>query len=186
MVILNDIYGLDSNLPDQQVIIDKATGHTLEEDTGYISDEDNKLNINLNYLSGVANPYISIKLYRRDYENEYDLTYSLVDLEDYIRETLTGIDSDHPNEYEAISTETIDQSVDDITEAVDFDLEYTLRNNLVSGTYKIVFTLYDKEEYQEPEVIFNETTGLYETTGEMIDKIDYEPIGETFSYIIIK
>ena len=186
LVILNDIYGLDSNLPDQQVIIDKATGHTLEEDTGYISDEDNKLNINLNYLSGVANPYISIKLYRRDYENEYDLTYSLVDLEDYIRETLTGIDSDHPNEYEAISTETIDQSVDDITEAVDFDLEYTLRNNLVSGTYKIVFTLYDKEEYQEPEVIFNETTGLYETTGEMIDKIDYEPIGETFSYIIIK
>ena len=186
LTVLNDIFGLDSNIPEEQVIIDKETGHTLEEDTGYISDENNKLDINVNYLSGVANPYISIKLLRRDYTGEYDLTYSLVDLSDYVEETLSELDDDHQNEYEAISTSTIQGSVVDETEAVDFDLEYTLKEDLVTGTYKIVFTLYDKVDYQEEEVIFNETTQQYETTGNMIDKTDYEYIGETFSYIIIK
>ena len=186
LVILNDIYGLDSYIPEEQVIIDKKTGHTLEEETGYTSEENNKLDIKVNYLSGLANPYITIKLYRRDYEHEYDLTYSLVDLKNYVSETLVGLDEEHPNEYEAIRTQTIDSKVEDDTVAVDFDLDYTLKENLVTGTYKVVFTLYDKTDYQEPEVVYNEETDQYETTGRMVDKTDYEPIGETFSYIIIK
>ena len=187
LVILNDIYGLDSELPEEQVIIDKKTGHTLERETGYISDENNTLNIKLSYLSGLANPYISVKLYRRDYEHEYDLTYSQVDLEDYVSENLIDLwGNEHPNEYEAINTQTIEDTVEDDTVAVDFNLDYTLKENLVTGTYKVVFTLYDKTEYQEPEYVYNEETEQYEPTGRILDKTDYEPIGETFSYIIIK
>ena len=186
--ILSDIYGLDSHIPDQQVIIDKETGHTLDE-KGYISNEDNELDVSVDYLSGLPHPYISIKLYRRDYEDAYDLTYTQVNLADYITDNLSLMHgNEYPLEYEAVSESEIAEATEGLedTDMVTFDLNYTLDENLMSGTYRIVFTLYDRDDYQVPEYVENVNTGELEPTGVMLDKTDFEYIGETYSYIIIK
>ena len=190
---------MDSHIPEQQVIIDKETGRTLDEN-GYLSknSNDNKLNISLDYSSGLPHPYISVKLYRRDYNRPDDLTYSLVDLHDYVSESIDLIavgdddpnnDAIYPNEYEALSISEIQDVVDELeddTQTATFNLDYTLNEDLTTGTYKVVFTLYDRTDYQEPEYVKDETTGEFVPTGNMLNKVSFEYIGETFSYIIIK
>lgn len=203
--IINDIYGLNSTLPEEQVIIDKDTGYTLDKDTGEISkNKDNSLNFNLEYLSGLNNPYITISLYRRDYDetitNPYENTYTLVDLADYVNEELiipTEINQEYneedaefiesikkfDKEYIAVDTQKINETVINDMATTNFELNYTLKSKLKTGTYKVVFTLYDA----------NSSTAKKQTTDadgniteESFNITDYEYIGETFSYIIIK
>ena len=71
-----------------------------------------------------------MKLYRRNYDTEYDTNYTLVDLKDYVSSALftTSVDKeylvvDNPN---ANSTMTL-----------------IMKNNLITGTYKLEFILYD-------------------------------------------
>lgn len=59
----------------------------------------------------------------------------------------------------------------------------SLRDDLISGTYKLVFTLYDKSEVEKTI----ETTNSDGTiTSETKTVTEYQRIGETYSYIVIK
>ena len=183
LTIIDNIFGLDSHLPDAQTIIDMTTGHTLEEDTGYTSDSNNKLDFTVDYQSGLTKPVISVKLYRRNYDSVSTLDYSLVNMQDYVTETLENINTE--NEYSAISNSTISSAVSNPTATTTFNLRYTLKDNLVSGTYKVVFTLYDYDEVTQYEEVENPDGST--TLVELPDKLPvYNYIGDTFSYIVIK
>ena len=183
LTIVDNIFGLDSHLPDAQTIIDMTTGHTMEPDTGYTSATDNKLDFTIDYQSGLSAPLISVKLYRRDYDTPDTLTYTLVDLADYVSESLENINVE--NEYLAISTSDILSKVTNAENTTTYDLEYTLKQNLTSGTYKVTYTLYDYEEQPQYEEVENPDGSI--SMVELDEKLKvYNFIGSTFSYIVIK
>lgn len=122
LLILSSIYGLDVSLPDTMVIVNG--------ETGFNQDRTHDLNFNITYASGVISPNIKVGLYRRDYTNVYSNSYNLVDLHDYVTNELTTTD------------------INDIYLVTDnpssnFVFNLKLKNNLVTGTYRVVFSLYD-------------------------------------------
>ena len=204
--IISGVYGLNSRIEAQQAVIDTTTGKVLDntiENIGYIAPEEHKLNFTVDYMSGLNNPYITISLYRRKYDNVYDNTYEKVDLQDYVVETLeipfesdrtlysSQDDADFLDsvkqfeyEYKAFDTETIEEAVEDEEVEVSFtDLELTLKNNLRTGTYKVEFTLYDSYDDIATNIITDEHDN---NTAVNYDVKRYEYIGETYTYIIIK
>lgn len=203
--IINDLYGLNSTLPEEQVIIDKATGYTLDKDLGITAtDGANKLNFSIEYLSGLNNPYLTVSLYRRDYDetmaDPYQNTYSLVDFSEYVSETLElpkEINQEYApedeefiesikifkNEYKVLDTSQIWAAVTDPTISVTLNANYTLKQNLTSGTYKVVFRLYDSSETVVNKQEVSESGVVSEKP---FNVTQYELIGDTFSYIIIK
>jgi hypothetical protein len=225
--IVNNRYGLNSKLPDNQAVIDCSTGLTLNEQ-GYASrDEEtsNTLDVQLEYNSTLTTPYITVSLERREYgekgeittEKIYNKNYQSVDLADYVEliseegQVLTKapkeIENEGKIEYEAVSTENIKSNSSSLGDAV-FNLKYKIKppldgEKLVTGTYRLVFTLYDISQ-EEREVVINPDTNTSETlpiipgtnttTNTSITKPDitheivtvYKPIGDVFSYIIIK
>lgn len=230
--IVNDEFGLESEVPSNYVIVDKETGYTLEDTTGYtvqkeyeILDEDgnvigktteelnegkNDFEYSVRYSSGYENPYISISMYRRNYDSVYDRTYSLVDLKDYINIDLppvpdnikeqfaitdiddAGVETKQYVGYEAYGIDFINKAVEDAIAAspdpsirpiIKLTTKCSLKENLVSGTYKLVFTLYDKSEVEKLVEITNPDGTI---TAELKKVIEYQRIGETYSYVIIK
>ena len=203
--LINDVYGLNSTLPVEQVIIDKATGYTLDATTGKMNEVgNNMLNFDIEYLSGLNNPYITVALYRREYDesmnNPYQNDYEKVDLTEYVTNELEipvevnqvydekyqeFLDSikQFEKEYTAIDTQTIKAAVIDNTISVTLNADYVLKQDLKSGTYKVVFTLYDASD----EIVYKEETNdKGESTQIPFDITEYMYIGDTFSYIIIK
>ena len=137
MTIINSKYGLKVNTDDVSKILDKNTGQN--------KNNENIIKGNLEYSSGLSNPNITISLYRRKYDTIYSQEYELVNLTDYISNNLDL--SEHENEY-VFSDKPTDS----------MEITLNTKNNLTTGTYKIVFKLYDNSEY----------------------------IGEDYEYIIIK
>ena len=124
--VINTIYGLDVDIDEKQLIIDKETGYT--------KNDNNVLVFNVEYESGLKNPNLRIALYRRDYEEIYTDKYNLVDLKDYIT-----------NDMKVTSDENIYLLTDSPTNSMSYYI-YML-DNLISGTYKIVFSIYDNDTY---------------------------------------
>ncbi len=211
--IINDIYGLKSRFKtEKEYIVDYKTGHTLNDD-GYISesDEDNKLEVNLDYQSGLSNPFITVSLYRRNYDtaedeniNPYDTNYTLVDLKDYVtnelevpQEIISSYDANNPDvvdfinswkkfdkEYIALDTETIEERAKYMTTVTFDNLTYELKTKLTTGTYRLVYKLYDTNVVTADRQIVDESGDI--TDVEQYQVREYQPIGDTFSYIIIK
>lgn len=120
--IINEIYGLDINTSSESMIIDSVTGLNL-----------NQTNIgkyNISYNSGLEKPNIHIKLYRRSYEEIYSSEYNLVDLQDYVENTLFTTDND--KEYLVVNNPNEETT-----------LNLIFKENILNGTYKIEFLLYD-------------------------------------------
>ena len=69
-------------------------------------------------------------MYRRKYDEVYDTNYELVDLQDFVSETLVTTD----NEYEYL---LVNQPSNLNT------FTYQLNNELLTGTYRLSFRLYD-------------------------------------------
>lgn len=135
--IIDTIYGLKINTTDKLMFIDKNTGNNLNNTNAYV--------FNINYSSGLSNPNIRVKLYRRDYSSVYSNEYNLVNLTDYVSNNLNS----SSNEYEYyLSNNPVDG----------LNLTLYFKDNLLSGTYKIGFSLYDGNNY----------------------------IGEVYKYVIIK
>ncbi len=135
--IISSTYGLNAYSNDEAKIIDAKTGRNTVDS--------NKIELNLDYTSNLQNPKITLSLYRRDYSSIYSQMYNLVDLSDYI---LVPLDmTDKENEYK----------VTDNPEATNTVTMY-FDSNLVTGTYRFVFKLYDNDQY----------------------------IGEAYEYVIIK
>lgn len=139
LTVLNNIYGLSSSLNQGATIIDGLTGLT--------TNNNNTLVFSLDYASGIANPNIRISLKRRKYDQIYSLEYEKVDIMDYITNVYTPIGA--PEDYEYLITNNPLASQ---------NIFIYLKDNLVTGTYKVTFSLYDDTDY----------------------------IGEVYNYIIIR
>lgn len=126
MQIINADYGLAAILDDNSVLIDKTTGLT--------QNDSNALDFTIGYSAEFENPKIHVSLYRRDYSSIYSSTYSKVNLADYVSNTLTST---------SIANEYL------VTDSPQNSQNFTLRlkQNLTTGTYKIVFSLYDGDNY---------------------------------------
>ena len=135
--IINSQYGLKVTTGDKFKIIDKETGCTSNGNKTFIS--------KVEYSSGLSNPNLAISLYRRNYDDIYSKNYELVDLADYVQNYV----SKTKREKEYLVT---------IEPSAEMSFSYILKENLVSGTYKLVYKLYDEDNY----------------------------VGETYEYIIIK
>ena len=84
-------------------------------------------------------------------------------------------------EYKAFDVDYIDSHVVDNTQTTSFTLTYTYKNGpLRTGTYKLMYTLYDR--YDSQIIVHDDETdtNYYQTVQE------YEKIGEDFAYIIVK
>lgn len=135
--VINNVYGLKVTTEDESKIVDKITGNTLNDT--------NALQAVIEYSSGLANPNIVVALERRRYDTLYSTNYELVDLRDYVLGRLTNGHGDY--EY-MVTNEPEGTNLFPIT----------LAEGLKTGTYRLVFRLYDGTEY----------------------------IGEAYDYIVIK
>lgn len=135
--IIDTPYGLKTSAKDEFMFIDKTTGHT--------SYKNNVYTFTTEYLSELPNANLRVKLQRRNYDSIYNNIYEDVDLSTYVNQTLPS--TSNQNEY-VLSTNPVDK------------VEYTFnfKENLKTGTYRLVVMLYDNNNY----------------------------IGETYQYIIIK
>lgn len=124
--VINFAYGLKVITPDKAKIVDYKTGNTISGN--------NSIAVTLKYSSSLSNPNIALSLYRRDYSEVISQKYNLVDLADYVTTNL--ISTGREKEYE-ISTSPL--------ESVTYYLY--LKENLVTGTYKLVYKLYDGDTY---------------------------------------
>lgn len=135
--IINLAYGIKVTIPSKAKIINHETGKN--------ANENNSLAITLKYSSSFNNPNIAVSLYRRDYSEVVSQQYNLVDLKDYVSTIL--IATNREKEYE-VSSSPVESSTHFLL----------LKDNLTTGTYKLVYKLYDGNIY----------------------------IGEAYEYLIIK
>ena len=117
--------------------LDKKTENTLDKNNSLVS--------TVEYSSALADPNITVSLYRRTYNDIYSREYEQVDLQDYVLDTLTT--TNKQKEYSAFDNPINVQNY-----------VLNLKQNLKTGTYKLVFKLYDEDTY----------------------------VGEAYEYIIIK
>lgn len=121
--VVSTDYGFSVELDDLSVLVDKSTGKN--------KNNSNDLNFTIGYSGGFEHPKIAVSLYRRKYDTIYSYEYESVDLRNYISHALPTTGNE--NEY----------LVTDLVKATQ-NFKLTLKNgNLRTGTYKIVFTLYD-------------------------------------------
>ena len=120
--IMEKNYGLDIDIDDKYLIIDHETSYNL--------DGNNDFNFNILYSSTLDNPNLRIALFRRTYNNIYDLSYNLVDVKDYLDGTLNTTSDDKVYKFFTNPGSNVNNS-------------YTLKDNLKTGTYKLVIYLYD-------------------------------------------
>ena len=124
--IINLEYGLKVTTAD--------TSKIIEKDTGKGQNGSNSIVCVVEYSSALTNPNIAVCLYRRDYNEIFEQTYTLVDLKDYTTSQLTPT----KREKEYVVSESPIQKITDF---------YTLKSNLQTGTYKLVYKLYDGDTY---------------------------------------
>ncbi len=135
--IINSQYGLKVTTEDELKIVDKDTGFTLNGNGTFTS--------KIEYSSGLSNPSIAVSLYRRDYTDTYSEKYNLVDLTDYVKDYMSP--TKREKEY-SVSVKPTNE----------INYTFLLKDHLVSGTYKLVYKLYDDDTY----------------------------VGEAYEYIVIK
>ena len=121
---INLSYGLKVDLNEQNWMIDKETGNNKSGNNALVFD--------VKYSSTFANPSIKVALYRRKYDTIYSLDYELVDLKNYVTNTLVPDGAAENKRYLLSNNPTARETI----------FLYT-KNDLVSGTYKFVFSLYD-------------------------------------------
>lgn len=124
--IIDTPYGLSISVIDELMFIDKTTGFTLNDNNSYV--------FKIGYVSELNNPSLRIKLQRRNYDSIYNNIYNDVNLLDYI----TNEYNQTSNNYEYIL------STNPVNEA-NYILKF--KENLITGTYRIVISLYDGDNY---------------------------------------
>ncbi len=122
---MNELYGLKATIPENELIFTSTTGLNISK-----TDE---LNVTIDYSGAIIDPNIKVSLYRRSYDDTYEMNYNSVDLADYISNEL--------DEYQTNIYNLIDEvgSINNYT--------FHFKSNLVTGTYKLEFRLYDGTSY---------------------------------------
>lgn len=122
--VLNTSYGLTVNIfSDNMKFIDKDTGLNLSEN--------NELRFDINCENNLNNPKIVLTMYRRNYDSSYSLEWDKVNLLDYTS-----------NNYSTINGSNYDYVVVNYVQHYN-TVTLPIKENLVSGTYKMVFSIYD-------------------------------------------
>ena len=124
--VKNTLYGLKVVANEEQLLVNKQTGIT--------EDGANAIAFNFQYSSGLTNPNIRVSLLRRDYNEIYSNIYNLVDLKDYFT-----------NDLSTTNREKVYMLFD--TPQSTMSTVLYLKENLTSGTYRIVFGLYDNNTF---------------------------------------
>ena len=125
--LMNELYGLKATIPETELIFDNVTGRN----TG----STDELNVTLDYSGAIIEPNIKVALYRRSYEDTYDMDYNIVDLADYV--------SDELEEYG--NNSKIYNLIDEVGSTNTYT--FHMNSGLVSGTYRLEFRLYDGTSY---------------------------------------
>ena len=127
---MNNMYGLEVNVADESVIHDK--------DDGYDVNGNRYIEYTIDTTSGLDNPNLRVSLQRRIYTNPYDMTYELVNLQDYVEETL--VTTSAANDY------LVSDQIPGDANTMSFG--FTLKNTkLKTGTYRVRFSMYDGDTY---------------------------------------
>ena len=118
ITIINSKYGFNPVINDGSVV--------------FSANNNKNLMFTIGYTSLLDNPNIRLAMYRREYNEVYDTDYELVDLADYLNQTLSSTSNE--NEYLLIENPSATNS---------FTL--LMKNELLTGTYRLVFRLYDDD-----------------------------------------
>ena len=124
--IINGVFGLKVTTDDNSKIIDKTTGKTMKNNNALVTV--------VNYSSMLTAPNIVVELQRRNYNETYSMNYETVNFTDYFSNQYE--DGYKNKEYKIISAPTSENL-----------LFLYFKENLVTGTYKLVFKLYDANTY---------------------------------------
>ena len=151
LTIINSIYGIKVTTTDEYKI--------LQKDTGLNQNNQNLLKGNVEYSSGLSHPIITVSLERRKYDSVYDQNYEVVDLADYVTDSLTKFN------FEVDNSDKLEYLFSDNPTA-NMDFTYTIKQHLTTGTYRLTFKLYDVKNVDNQN--------------------NYEFIGDAYEYIIIK
>ena len=118
IMIINSKYGLNPTIDDNSII--------------FSSTNDKNLKFNIDYTSMLEHPNIRLAMYRRRYNQIYDTNYDLVDLANYVDQSL--FETSNTYEYMLISNPAATNT---------FNL--SMKNELMTGTYRLCFRLYDND-----------------------------------------
>ncbi len=109
----------------------------INGDTGLNLSGKNSLEYNIKQLSSLSNPNVRVVVYKRDNERYDNTTYHEIDLKALVSTTLT-----YPAVYGLKSTTDYEYMISNSPPSL-LNYKLTLKNQLTSGTYKIVFRLYN-------------------------------------------
>ena len=139
--IINERYGLTIDISEEDVLIDKETGIS--------EDKNNNIQFNIDYESNFENANLRLVMSRRDYSSVDSLGFNVVDLRDYVIDDLisTSIHEtiNDDNETSLVDSEYIYKISDHLSSNFVYNL--TFKSDLVSGTYRLDFRLYDGDNY---------------------------------------
>lgn len=132
VTIINSEYGLKVVTKDETKIVESETGNTQDGTNNIVS--------TVEYESVLEKPHITVSLYRRKYNDVYDMEYEKVDLQEYVTNTLNTIAEEEEEKFEK---EYLVTNTPKSTQ----DFSLTLKTGLKTGTYKLVYKLYDGKAY---------------------------------------
>lgn len=132
VTIINSEYGLKVVTKDETKIVESETGNTQDGTNNIVS--------TVEYESVLEKPHITVSLYRRKYNDVYDMEYEKVDLQEYVTNTLNTIAEEEEEKFEK---EYLVTNTPKSTQ----DFSLALKTGLKTGTYKLVYKLYDGKAY---------------------------------------
>ena len=136
ITIISGIFGLKVTSPAEQKIFKNSTGLNISKD--------NKLDMTVEYSSLLTNPILTVSLQRRNYDSIYAKTYEAVDLSEVIDGGPTEVfdedtfDSDYM--YKVAGKTELGEENTTI-------YHYTMRSKVPTGTYKMVYSIYDGDTF---------------------------------------
>lgn len=152
--LLNSNYGINATVPPVEVTHDVNTG---KDKNGNL-----EMTFNLTTLNGLANPNVKIHLERRDYNDNYDTTYTRVPLDGIAQSLVVGSGNNVLNSCFAYISQgkcgvyNLIPTLDSSAEQQQFTVKLKLKEgptaedkaNMAdakwkSGTYRVVFDMYD-------------------------------------------
>ncbi len=151
--LLNDQYGLNVSVPSSQIVHDVNTGQDIDGNTEIIYTIDAK--------NGLAKPNLKISLQRREYDGIYTNSYVYKDLKDIVEEVymegknsalITCYSSDENGNCIYYTLGEISSKLDGDVYTVKVklkdgpsydDIEDKVNAKWKSGTYRMVFTMFD-------------------------------------------
>ena len=136
ITIISGIFGLKVTSPVNQKIFKSTTGLNV--------DKNNQLDLQVQYSSLLDNPVLTVSCERRDYGSIYSKSYEAVDLGQIV--------SEGPTEKFDETTFTSNYMYkvagkNDLGGAATKTYNYKMKTKVPTGTYKIVYSIYDGNTY---------------------------------------